>query len=191
MMDDIGVIHGRFQVLHIDHMKYITDGKKLCKHLLIGICNPDANMTGYTATNPHRSLKSSNPMTFFERFECIRDAMVSYGVNLSDFDIIPFPIDFPHLILNYAPSYATFYTTIFDDWGREKYDILKNQLNLNVRIIRNVPLEEKGISSSTIRYFISEGAEWKHLVPESVYNYIVQRGIDKRISDYLKEELLN
>ena len=187
-MDDIGVIHGRFQVLHNDHMKYILDGKKLCRHLLIGICNPDISLTGYNDANPHRSLRSSNPMTYFERFECIKGAMISNGVDISEFDIIPFPIDFPQLILNYAPSYAVFYTTIFDDWGKIKYEILKNQLHLNVIIIREVPSEQKGISASTIRHLISKGAEWKHFVPENVYYYIVKNKIDERISYFLKSE---
>ncbi|MFW9878404.1 MAG: nicotinate-nucleotide adenylyltransferase, partial [Candidatus Thorarchaeota archaeon] len=29
---EIGVIHGRFQVLHNDHIKYLMAGKRLCKY---------------------------------------------------------------------------------------------------------------------------------------------------------------
>ena len=39
-MDKVGVIHGRFQLLHNDHMKYLLAGKQRCEHLIIGICNP-------------------------------------------------------------------------------------------------------------------------------------------------------
>jgi D-arabinose 5-phosphate isomerase GutQ len=39
---DVGVIHGRFQILHNDHLKYLLAGKDLCRHLVIGITNPDS-----------------------------------------------------------------------------------------------------------------------------------------------------
>jgi glycerol-3-phosphate cytidylyltransferase-like family protein len=32
---DVGVIHGRFQVLHNDHLKYLLLGKALFKHLVV------------------------------------------------------------------------------------------------------------------------------------------------------------
>jgi nicotinamide-nucleotide adenylyltransferase len=38
---ELGVIHGRFQVLHNDHLRYILAGKELCRHLVVGITNPD------------------------------------------------------------------------------------------------------------------------------------------------------
>ena len=38
---ETGVIHGRFQVLHNDHLKYLLSGKALCRHLVVGITNPE------------------------------------------------------------------------------------------------------------------------------------------------------
>ena len=63
MKDKLGVIHGRFQLLHNDHMKYLLAGKERCEHLIIGICNPEQDLTKYTSNNPHRSKRSSNPLT--------------------------------------------------------------------------------------------------------------------------------
>lgn len=57
MKDKLGVIHGRFQLLHNDHMKYLLAGKERCEHLIIGICNPEQDLTKYTSNNPHRSKK--------------------------------------------------------------------------------------------------------------------------------------
>lgn len=187
-MDKIGVIHGRFQVLHNDHMKYILSGKKLCEHLIIGICNPDVDLTKYTDANPHRGLKSSNPLTYFERLECVRNALLEYGVSRNDFEIVPFPINFPERIANYVPLSATFYMTIYDQWGKEKQKILKDQLGLDVKVMWEVPIEQKGISASEIRSCIYEGKEWKHLVPISVYDYILKNKIDIRIRNFLEEE---
>lgn len=40
-----GVIHGRFQLLHNDHLKYLLAGKARCEHLVVGITNPDPCLT--------------------------------------------------------------------------------------------------------------------------------------------------
>ena len=43
-MYDIGVIHGRFQVPHNDHLRYLLAGKALCRHLVVGLTNPDPSL---------------------------------------------------------------------------------------------------------------------------------------------------
>lgn len=188
-MDELGVIHGRFQVLHNDHMKYLLAGKERCKHLIIGICNPEIDLTKYTSSNPHRSKRSSNPLTYFERMECIKYSMIEAGVNQEEFDIVPFPINFPEKIYNYAPKNAKYYMTIYDEWGEEKLKSLKNDLKLDVEVLWRVTLSNKGISASDIRKYIQEGKEWKQFVPNFVYNYITKNDIDKRIKEFLDEEM--
>jgi cytidyltransferase-like protein len=42
---DVGIIHGRFQILHNDHVKYLMAGKELCEHIIVGITNPDPSLT--------------------------------------------------------------------------------------------------------------------------------------------------
>lgn len=190
-MDEIGIIHGRFQVLHIDHMKYLMEGKKHCKHLIVGICNPEAELTRYTAANPHRSKISSNPLTYYERAECVKRALLEYGLSLEDFDVVPFPINYPEKIFNYVPKEAVYYMTIYDEWGREKYNTLSQNLGLDVKVLWEVPLDKKGISATDIRQAIYTGKEWKDMVPFSVYQYIVENGIDKRIRELIKQEKTN
>ena len=188
MKDKVGVIHGRFQLLHNDHMKYLLAGKAKCEHLIIGICNPEVELTRYTDSNPHRSRKSSNPLTYFERMECIKYSLIEAGIPQKEFDIVPFPINFPEKILNYAPKNAKYYMTIYDKWGEEKLKSLKEDLNLDVDVLWRVTLEEKGISASDIRKKIQEGKEWKQYVPEFVYKYITENKLDKRIKKFLDEE---
>lgn len=187
-MDKIGVVHGRFQVLHNDHMKYLLEAKKRCEHLIIGICNPEADLMKYTKANPHRSKRSANPFTFYERFICIRNAMLESGVKIEEFDIVPFPINFPDKIFNYVPLNAKFYMTIYDEWGEEKYNTLKNELKLDVEVLWKVTLDKKGISASDIRKNMQCGREWKHMVPNSVYEYIIENKLDKRTIEFLNEE---
>jgi hypothetical protein len=66
-MTDTGVIHGRFQVLHNDHLKYLLAGKARCRHLVVGITNPDPFLTKEDAAEPRRSEPGANPLTYFER----------------------------------------------------------------------------------------------------------------------------
>lgn len=35
-MVEVGVIHGRFQVFHNDHLEYVLAGKSRCRHIVVG-----------------------------------------------------------------------------------------------------------------------------------------------------------
>ena len=77
----VGVIHGRFQVLHNDHLKYLLAGKVRCKHLVVGITNPDPTLTREDSADPKRTRLISNPLTYFERYTMVGAALVEAGVS--------------------------------------------------------------------------------------------------------------
>ena len=182
-----GVIHGRFQVLHLKHMEYLLAAKMKCQRLYIGISNPDASFIEETEIDLHRSKASANPFTYIERYEMIHDAMLEFGVPRSEFEIIPFPINMPELILQYAPKDATYFMSISDAWGEEKLKILES-LDVKVDVMWRKPTEEKGTSSSEVRELMVKSKEWEALVPKSVYNYIMDHKLDRRIRKIVKEE---
>ena len=62
-MIDIGVVHGRFQPLHLKHMEYILAAKMRCRKLYIGITNPDNLHTRESVHDIRRSERSANPLT--------------------------------------------------------------------------------------------------------------------------------
>lgn len=175
-----GVVNGRFQVLHLKHMEYILAAKMRCNKLYIGLTNPDSGRLGDTVHDENRGTKAGNPLTYFERYEMIRGAMKEFRVPESEYDIIPFPISSPEYITQYVPKDATYYMGLFDEWDEEKYKILRS-LDLDVEILWRKSLEEKGISGSWVRSCIATDQEWAHLVPKSVYNYLTERDLDKRI----------
>ncbi len=187
MRDAVGVIHGRFQILHNDHMKYLLEGKKRCEHLLIGISNPDATMTKYVCENPHRSEALSNPLTYYERFRMINGALLESGVPAEEFDIIPFPINCPELLFNYAPCDAKYYLTIYDAWGAEKKRLLEN-IGCSVEVMWQKTCEEKGISATDVRGLIIDGLPWEHLVPPFTYKYVMENKIDLRLQKMCSKE---
>lgn len=181
-MDSIGVIHGRFQMLHKGHMEYLIAGKKRCEHLVIGIANPDLTLTRFNSANPHRSESSANPLTYFERYQMLQGALIEYGIVQSSFDIVPFPINYPELLFNYVPSDARYYITIYDRWGEEKKRTLE-QLGCNVEVMWKRTPEERFTSGTYVRQCIADGLPWKHLVPEFVYQYTVDHKINTRICE--------
>ena len=184
IMDEIGIVHGRFQVLHNEHMRYILAGKQRCKHLIIGITNytcafVDAEIS---KIDTHRLAAASNPFTYYERMEMVRNSMLENGIPLEDFTIVPFPIEKPEQIFNFVPKKSTFYITIYDAWGRNKFERLKN-LGVKTELLWECKEEEKIMSGTLIRGLIKEDKQWAQLVPAAVYKYITQNGLDKRIKD--------
>ncbi|MHA2127518.1 MAG: nicotinate-nucleotide adenylyltransferase [Promethearchaeota archaeon] len=179
---DLGVIHGRFQVLHNDHIKYLMAGKKLCKYLVVGITNPDPSLTRDSDTNPHRSTPFANPLTFYERYVMTQAALVEQGLTLSEFSIVPLPINVPDLIKYYVPMDAIFFLTIYDDWGRQKKKYFQS-LGLKIHVLWEVPLDKKGLSSSDIRESMVKSGDWEQYLPSSVVKLMKEWDIAQRLKE--------
>jgi nicotinamide mononucleotide adenylyltransferase len=163
-MDEVGVIHGRFQVLHHDHLKYLLAGKAHCRHLIVGITNPDPLRTRDDPADPQRSSPQANPLTYLERYRLVRAVLAEVGIGDQDFSIVPFPISTPDLYRYYVPLDAVFYLTIYDDWGRRKLGLFQT-MGLKTRVLWKKPQAEKGLSAGDIRQCMIEDRPWEHLVP--------------------------
>ncbi|MFH1217297.1 MAG: nicotinate-nucleotide adenylyltransferase [Pseudomonadota bacterium] len=175
----VGVIHGRFQLLHNDHLKYLLAGKERCDHLVIGITNPDPTLTHDDTADPGRSSRTSNPFTYYERYCMVRAAMAEQGA-LEEISIVPFPINFPDLYRYYVPLDAVFFLTIYDDWGEKKLRMFQ-QLGLFTEILWRRPSSEKGLSASAVRRKIVCKEEWHHLVPLSVARLVETMHLRQRL----------
>ena len=160
----LGVIHGRFQVLHNDHLRYLLAGREQCEHLVVGVTNPDPTLCRDEAVDPHRGRASANPLSFFERQAMVRAVLTEAGVPPADLTVVPFPINRPELYAHYVPLDAVFFLTIYDDWGRAKRDYLLGA-GLDVRVLWDVPPEDKGLSGSSVRRLMAEDGPWESLVP--------------------------
>ncbi len=175
-----GVIHGRFQILHNDHMRYLLAGKRRCNHLVIGITNPDPTLTRPDISNPERSAPWSNPLSYFERFRMVQLVMLENHIDPSEFSIVPFPINLPDLYKYYVPINAVFFLTIYDSWGERKLELFTS-LGLQTEIMWRRPENEKGLSASEVRLKIANCEEWESLVPHAVGKFIKENRIDKRL----------
>lgn len=181
-MSDLGVIHGRFQVLHNDHLRYLLAGKGRCGHLVVGITNPDPLLTRDDPADPHRSRPGANPLTYFERYVLVRSALTQEGVPHQEFSVVPFPINLPQLYRYYVPLDAVFFLTIYDEWGRRKLEGFQS-LGLRTEVLWVREPSEKGLSGSEVRRRMARGEPWGHMVPPCVRDLLISWGIPGRLRD--------
>lgn len=183
---ETGVIHGRFQILHLDHMKYLLAGKALCRHLIVGITNPDPVLTKADPADPARSSAAANPLTYYERTVLLRSALVEGGIPLSEFIIVPFPVNRPELYQYYVPLDAVFFLSIYDNWGIRKKELFQKS-GLVIHVLRQVPAEQKGLSAATIREAIVHDHPWEHWVPVCVAEQLKKWNISARLKKIMHE----
>ena len=175
-----GFIHGRFQVLHNDHLTYLLAGKKECQRLVVGITNPDPSLTKQDDADVSRSDQAANPLTYYERFLMVQAALVEAGLDREEFIIVPFPVNFPELYRYYIPPEATFFLTIYDEWGEKKLSMFES-FGLKTKILWRRSQAEKGLTSSEVRQKIVEGKPWQDMVPPSVGRLIVEWNLSDRL----------
>nr|WP_320361223.1 nicotinate-nucleotide adenylyltransferase [Syntrophotalea acetylenica] len=182
---ETGVIHGRFQVLHNDHLSYLQAGMALCRHLVVGITNPDPFLTRDETVDPKRSHSISNPLTYFERYVMIRAVLEEAGIASSRFSVVPFPVNLPELYRYYVPLDALFFVSIYDDWGKRKLAYFKS-LGLATHILREVPAAEKGLSATDIRCRMARNEHWEAGVPGAVVRLMKKWDIPGRLREMEK-----
>ena len=100
-------------------------------------------------------------------FEAIRDVLSEAGLSEQEFSIVPFPINRPDLYRFYVPLDATFFLTIYDDWGRRKKEMFES-VGLSIDVLWERPPAQKGLVAGDIRARMAGGDPWEEMVPSSV-----------------------
>lgn len=172
------VVHGRFQPLHLGHMKYLLAGADRCSTLIVGITNPDPWQVKAEPTDPGRGQAQANPCTYYERYLMVAAALSAAGLAPDRLRIVPFPHSFPERLRYYVPAEAVHLLTIYDDWGEAKLSRLSS-LGFTVEVMWR--REHKPISGAMVRDRILRNSRWEELVPPAVASVIKQHGIDARI----------
>jgi len=171
----IGCAHGRFQVFHLDHLRYISESYRRCDHLLIGITGVAPLSPTTSASDSHRSTAENNPFSYYERTRIIRAALSGEAFDLSRVTFTPFPIEVPEELQQFVPNEVHCFTTIREEWNREKVELLRH-LGYTVTILYTDL--NKTISGSIIRRLIRGGdSSWKQYVPTGVASYLEDNGL--------------
>lgn len=179
-----GVVCGRFQIFHYEHLQYVLAAAQRCEHLIIGVTSPDNTVSPKEKADLNRGKKESNPCTYYERMKMIENVMNEVGVSSDFFDIVPFPIGKPEILSCYIPQDVCIFLTILDDWGYCKKERLERH-GYAVQILWEK--KEKKISSTMIRHCIAAGREWRQYVPNATYQFVLDNKIDIRIRHLLNE----
>ncbi len=160
------IFPGRFQPLHMGHIYAIQSILKENDSLLIII------------ENANESFTFKNPLTAGERFEMIIDALKDLGLTSKEILVMPMEIiknnaEWINHLKVMAPKFDVCYS------NNELVKILMENANIKVRGISFI--ERDKYQGSEIRRRIAEDLPWKNLVPENVYNYIINNHIDDRV----------
>lgn len=194
----VGTIHGRFQIFHNGHLEYALQAKAKCDFLIVGIANPDISLTKEDASHPNRAKAENNPYTYYERLLMIREALVEVGVRREDFEIVPFPINYPELLYNYIPQDAINYTRVYEEWNKRKITLLE-QHGYNVEVLHEASPDEKthtmqlpiggigpaGVVSieegTNVRRRMIEDDNWEAYVPAGTAEVVKRLGLTARL----------
>ena len=166
MSESVGVVHGRFQPFHNGHMEYVLAALEQCSFLLVGITQFDRS--GIDPGSPeHRLNSEQNPFLYWERTLMISEALRTAGVPQDRYAFVPFPISEPSRIRQIVPANAVMYTTVYDDWNREKISRLRD-VGFDVRILWERSM--KTVEGMEVRKALASGGLSKisGMVPDGV-----------------------
>lgn len=165
-------IHGRFQPFHNGHLQYFRWAKARADCVYVGITQIHNQHVGEFPGAEHRGLLDNNPLTFFERFLVIEEALISDGFSLSDFRIIPFPIEDPFRLSVFLPTNITCFTTRHSEWNDHKIKLLADQ-GYSIEVLSDNEKHVLRASGTKIRSLIKSGdKDWKNFIPKGTHELL-------------------
>ncbi|MFQ5879515.1 MAG: nicotinate-nucleotide adenylyltransferase [Dehalococcoidia bacterium] len=169
MRPTYGMIHGRFQPFHNEHLDYMRKTLERCQNLIAGITNPDPTLIIEDAANPHRHLSEANPFTFFQRLLMIKETLRDEGVPWERANIIPFPVHHPERWPYYVPKGTVHYMRVFSPWEEGKLQRFR-EYGWQVEVLD--PCDEKRLSATEVRERLAASDGWQEMVPPGVARVI-------------------
>ena len=168
-----GLYVGRFQPMHLGHLKAIQ--------YILGEVDEVIIVVGSTQI----SHELNNPFTVGERISMIRRALEEAGIPPNRYWIIPVPDAGMHMVwvsqvVGYCPEFSVAYTNepltrrLFIEAGYE---------------VRPIPYFNRGVYSATeVRRRMLNDENWEELVPPAVARFIREiKGIE-RLKDLAKSD---
>jgi Nicotinamide mononucleotide adenylyltransferase len=178
----VGIVSGRFQTLHLKHIEYILAAKMRCERLYIGIEMPDEVYIAQLDDEAKCEWKRENPLTYIERHEMLCQALLEFGMEKTEFDIIPFPVHYPEYVLQYVPQGAIYFLGISTQADRHKRRTLE-KLGVKFEILWNRGKEQRGITEQEVLDMIINDGEWEQHVPKSTVKYMKKEKLVSKIKD--------
>lgn len=163
-----GMVHGRFQPFHLEHLRYFRLAWERSENVLVGITNPDPSASQVDELNQHRHLPEENPFSFTERLMMIQEALREEGYPLERIFVVPLPIHHPDRWRYYIPSGTAMFIVAYSAWESQKAERFR-EAGFEVVVEDSL---EKGISGQRVRSLFASGGDWEHMVPPAVARYL-------------------
>ena len=170
-----GMIHGRFQPFHLEHLRYFRLVWEQSEQVIIGITNPDPSTILADELSEHRHLPEENPLTFIERLMMIQETLRDEGYPMERIFIVPLPIHHPDRWQYYIPQDTVIVVVVYSPWEKQKAERLR-KAGFKVAIVDNL---EKGISGQQVRSLLKSNGNWESLVPPTVARFL-KRKLERR-----------
>jgi nicotinamide mononucleotide adenylyltransferase len=162
-----GMIHGRFQPFHLEHLRYFRLVWEQSEHVIVGITNPDPSTIVADELNEHRHLQEENPLTFIERLMMIQETLRDEGYPPERIFMVPMPIHHPDRWQYYIPQGTVIFVVVYSPWEKQKAERFR-KAGFDVVIVDNL---KKGISGRQVRSLIRSNGNWESLVPSAVARF--------------------
>jgi len=175
-----GVVMGRFQVVHNDHVKILRAARPLCHHLIVAVRDPDPILGRGSTTTPDEDFHAKNPLTFFERSRVLRAVLAELDFEPAGYSIIPFPWERPELHTYYVPRDAVFFVPVNDERDEEILASLK-AFGFEARQLWKRALTKRGPGSAEILRRMVASEPWEHLVPRATLSVFRKTGLLERM----------
>lgn len=158
-----GIIVGRFQPFHLEHLRFVIAAAKKVDHLWVGITRPFGNHL--PEIGGARATDDANPLPYWLRFKCVESTLIHDAKIPQDtFSILPAPL-VPGIIEQLVPKGTIFLTTFVEEWSLFKEKLF---INAGFKVIK-LDLGNKKISGTMIRERIRKKDEsWKDFIPRSI-----------------------
>lgn len=166
-----GLILGRFQPFHLEHLRYFRLVWEQSENVIVGITNPDPSTILTDEASDHRHLPEENPLTFIERLIMIQDTLRAEGYPMERIFIVPIPIHHPDRWRYYIPAETAIFVVAYSPWEMKKAERLRSA-GFEVVVVDHL---EKGISGQQIRSLLRTNGNWEKLVPETVARFIQRK----------------
>lgn len=167
----IGMVHGRFQPFHHEHLEYVLWGIAKSNKCFIAITQPDIHNLSDTKGASHRAKSEGNPFTFEERKRMVELSLVRLGILSNRYEIIKFDLDnmeksFEDLKVINSGDLPTQFVKVFSDWEEYKKGKFID-LGLDVVEICEAHKEyaSKNVTGTLVRELIFSKRNWKDYVP--------------------------
>ncbi len=164
---------GRFQPFHKGHLYAVKRILEEADELIIVV------------GSAQMSHELDNPFTAGERIEMIRRALDAEGIDRGRYMLIPIPD---------APAHTVWVSMV--ESQTPKFDVVYTNQPLTRRLMLEAGYEVRGIElyqreryeATEIRRRILAGENWRDLVPEEVYRYLLEIDGVGRIRDLAKSD---